>query len=119
MPAKNGQNTVWGWAKISKLTSGNPTFAETFHLSRLNMAEARYKFGLTQKEAEKRAKILENAKNDLWITYKLHPDLGGEATSEKYNRILKQVQKSLGNAESGLAEFKERDATATEKSTAQ
>jgi hypothetical protein len=45
----------------------------------------------------------------------LHPDLGGEATAARYDRLLKQIQKSLGNKETGLKEFKERETAATTK----
>ncbi len=109
---KDGANIIWGWSKLSKITMNNPKFAETFHQSRLAMAEARRLFALTQKEGPQQTKILENAKQDLWFTYKLHPDLGGEETSARYDRLLKQIQKSLGNKETGLKEFKERDTAA-------
>ncbi len=107
-PAKDGKNVVWGWAKLSKMTMNNPKFEDAFHQSRLRMVEARYRYGLTQKEA-KRAKFLDAAKQDLWYTYKLHPNLGGEKTAAKYDRLLKQVQKGLGNKEIGIEEFKQRD----------
>ena len=45
--------------------------------------------------------ILEAAKEDLWQTYKLHPDLGGEKRFARYDRLLKQIQKGLGAKESG------------------
>ncbi len=110
---KDGANVIWGWRKLSKMTMNNPKFAETFHQARLNMSEARHLFALTQQEGPQRTKILENAKQDLWLTYELHPDLGGEATAARYDRLLKQIQKSLGNKETGLKEFKDRETTAT------
>jgi tetratricopeptide (TPR) repeat protein len=115
-PGKDGKNTIWGWNKISQIVSkamiNNPKYEDTFHLSRLSMAEARYRFALGEKDKDQRTKILEWAKQDLWYTYKLYPNLGGEKKSAQYDRMLKQIQKSLGASETGLTEFKERDAAA-------
>jgi tetratricopeptide (TPR) repeat protein len=116
-PGKDGKNVIWGWLQLSRLienriSTGDPKFEESFHLARLNMAESRYRYSLTLKEKAKRDKILEAAKQDLWITYKLHPNLGGQQTAAKYDSRLKQVQKELGNKVTGLVEFKDREAAA-------
>jgi tetratricopeptide (TPR) repeat protein len=110
MPARDGTNLIWGWAKISKMTMSNPKFAETFHQARLNIAEARYRYALAQKDKDRRTKILEAAVQDLWSTYKLRPDLGGPETTARYDRVLKTIQKALGQPDDGLAEFQKRDA---------
>jgi hypothetical protein len=115
-PGKDGKNAIWGWNKISQVVSkamiNDPKYEETFHLSRLNMAEARYRFALGQKDKDQRTRILEAAKQDLWYTYKLYPNLGGKDKTAEYDRMLKLIQKSLGGPDSGLTEFKERDAAA-------
>jgi hypothetical protein len=92
------------------MTMSNPKFDETFHDARLKTAESRYRYALAQKDAARKSKILEAAVQDLWSTYKLRPDLGGEETTARYDRMLKMIQKALGQPESGLAEFKKRDA---------
>jgi tetratricopeptide (TPR) repeat protein len=112
MPNREGRNLVWGWAKISKMTMGNPKFDETFHQSRLSIAESRYRYALAQKDEARKVKVLEAAVQDLWQTYKLRPDLGGSETAPRYDRALKKLQKALGRKESGLQEFRERDAAA-------
>ncbi len=55
-PGRDGRNIIWGWAKISQLTTNRPEFANTFHEARLNMAEARYQYALTHKDEDKRAR---------------------------------------------------------------
>jgi len=130
-PGKDGKNVVWGWAKISIVTQpkpqtaktgdgepakANPDLELTFHQARLKMAESRYQFALTENDSAKRAKILEAAKQDLWYTYKLQPELGGESTIGQYDQLLKRIQKSLGDQEVGLAEFKTRDAASASNS---
>ena len=112
-PARDRQNIIWGWGKLSKVAMNDPRFRDTFHQARLNLAECRYRYALSQKEKETKVKVLEAAKNDLWYTYKLHKDLGGDSTQARYEGWLKQIQKALGNPEIGLKEFKERDEKAT------
>ena len=80
-------------------------------MARLNMAESRYRYAMTKDKA-KRSGVLGAAKQDLWLTYKLHPNLGGEKTAAKYDQQLKQIQKELGSEASGLKEFKQREEAA-------
>lgn len=111
LPARDGRNRIWGWAKISRMTMSNPKFEETFHDARLHIAEARFLYANTKKDdPARRTKVLEAAVNDLWQTYKLHPDLGDAETAARYDRELKKLQKALGQPQTGLEEFKKRDA---------
>ncbi len=112
-PGRDGKNAIWGWAKLSQLTMSDEKFAETFHRARINLAEARYRYALTEKDPQKRANILAAAKQDLWVTFKLRPDLGGEETTAQYERLLKLIQSSLNEPDKGLQEFKDRNAAAT------
>lgn len=109
--AKN-QPIVWGWAKLSKLTMNNEKFADTFHQSRIRLAECRYQYGMLNKDKNKRRKTIDAAKQDLWLTYKLYPNLGGPQRAEEYNCMLKQIQRALGDKTSGLEEFRKRAAEA-------
>lgn len=110
-PGKDGRNVIWGWSQISRLTSNKPQFGDTFHLARLSMANARLKYAQSLKKDAKESKtILEAAKHDLWMTYKTHPELGGGDKAKQYDALLRQIQSGLGEKESGLTEFKERDA---------
>jgi hypothetical protein len=92
-----------------------PQFAQTFYDARYNMAEARLLYAAGEKDAKRARGIREAAKQDLWLTYKLHPDLGGPPTDARFERLLKEIQKSLGEKESGVAEFHDRDAAANSK----
>lgn len=112
-PKRDGRNLIWGWAKISKMTMSNPKFEETFHQARLNIAETRYRYALAQKDKARRTRVLQAAVQDLWSTYKHRSTLGGRETAARYDRSLKKIQKALGKPETGLAEFKQRDAANT------
>jgi tetratricopeptide (TPR) repeat protein len=116
-PARDGKNVVWGWAKVSKMTMSDPKFQDTFHEARLNLAEARYRYGMTHQDPAKRSKLLEAARQDLWITFKHQPELGGPETAARYDRLLRRIQQALGGKETGLAEFRERDAASTTTAT--
>ncbi|MEX2113886.1 MAG: hypothetical protein WD845_11920 [Pirellulales bacterium] len=116
-PARDGKNAVWGWAKLSQLTMSNEQFAGTFHHARMNLAESRYRYALVEKDAQKRANILAAAKQDLWTTFKLRPELGGEETAVRYDRLLKLIQASLGEKEAGLQEFRDRNNASTADAT--
>lgn len=112
-PGRDGKNAIWGWAKLSQLTMSDDKFADIFHRARINLAEARYRYALTEKDPQKRANILAAAKQDLWVTYKLRPDLGGPEITAQYERLLKQIQSSMNEPDKGLQEFKDRNAAAT------
>jgi hypothetical protein len=101
-PGSNGQNLIWGWAKLSKATMSDERFAETFHKARLAIVESRYGYAMAEKNPQKRENILKAAIQDVEATYKVRPDLGGEATRAKYDQLLKTIQKALGQPEVGL-----------------
>ena len=47
------------------------------------------------------------ALNDIRLTSKLFPDLGGEKWTPKYDELLKQIQRAAGHEPIGLEAFKE------------
>ncbi len=119
---KDGTNTIWGWSQLSKVAENNyAKFADTFHLARLHMAESRYLYVQANKDKNPKLTkgVLDAAWKDLWYTYQLHPDLGGEESAARYDRLLRQVQKARGSKEIGLEEFKQRDAELKSKSAAE
>jgi hypothetical protein len=86
---------------------GDEKFAETFHKARLSIVESRFGYAMAEKDPAKRQNILKAAVQDVLSTYKVRPDLGGEATRAKYDQLLKTIQKALGQPEIGLEAFKE------------
>jgi tetratricopeptide (TPR) repeat protein len=119
-PGRDGKNSIWGWAKLSQMSANNwPKFASTFYESRLHMAESRYRFALTEKDTKRSKPILEAAKQDLWSTFTRHADLGGEDNLGRCDQLLKLIQKSLGEQQIGLEEFKVREEAAATKSASQ
>jgi tetratricopeptide (TPR) repeat protein len=113
-----GRPIIWGWAKISKLTQNQEKFEDTFHLARIKLSECRYLYAMMirepdrEKEKTKRRRTLTAAREDMWVTYKLYPKLGGKSRTEEYNRLLIKIQKALGDQPLGLDEFGRRNTEA-------
>jgi tetratricopeptide (TPR) repeat protein len=108
--AKTPTNIIWGWGKIGKLTAGRKEFEDIFFESRLALAECRYRYALALAASNKQNsdRYLEMAKQDIWFTFRLYPELGGQKWLPKYDSLLKDIQKSLGQKVEGLAEFRRR-----------
>ncbi len=93
---------IWGWGGISQKTAGNPKFADTFYEDRLHLATCRFEHAMRLDGAEK-TKLLDAAKQDISITKRLYPELGGELMIPKYDNLLKKIQTALGEPAVGLA----------------
>jgi hypothetical protein len=104
----------WGWAKLSNqlarqaFTSraNDETVAKykpLFFDARLNLARCRVARAEKSTGAD-RQKLYELAENDVILTAKLYPELGGPERKGQFDRLLKQVQKALGREQqTGLA----------------
>jgi tetratricopeptide (TPR) repeat protein len=92
---------IWGWGGISQKSAGNPKFVETFYEARLHLAQCRYDHALRSAGAG-RDKLMNAAKQDISITKRLYPELGGEQLKPKYEKLLKEIQNALGEQPVGL-----------------
>lgn len=118
------QNTIWGWVKISKMSSSamNRTeqrskegkarwesFHNTYHTARYNIARSHYQLAIKKGEAGLRAEKKENlalAKDDIRRIKGSFPNMGGDSWQPKYNAQMKLVQKAMGQRQTGLSELK-------------
>jgi len=104
---RGDQVTIWGWGNIAnKLArqglSGTDDRAQqdrsAFFNARLQVVECLLaRARLPGKQAEKKAR-LETAATAIAMTRKLYPDLGGPVFEKKFELLLKQVQRELGEA---------------------
>lgn len=112
---KEGGGVIWGWGGISNKLA-RQAFAGSdeksldarakFFAARLNVAKCR--LALARGSETDREKLLQMAANDIAITYKLYPELGGPAMSKQFDKLLKEIEKERGNAATkGLADLKE------------
>lgn len=112
---KEGGAVIWGWGGISNKLA-RLAFAGSdeksldsrakFFTARLNVAKCR--LARAKVSENDRDKFLQMAANDIAITYKLYPELGGPAMYKQFDRLLKEIEKERGNAATkGLADLKE------------
>jgi tetratricopeptide (TPR) repeat protein len=97
-PAANKKNTIWGWGRISQLTNGKPEYRDIFFEARYHVALCRY----LQGKALKSDKLKDQAITDITLVHSLYPDLGSPKSRDRFDRLLKQIQKDRGIKAVGL-----------------
>ncbi|MFV2068922.1 MAG: tetratricopeptide repeat protein [Pirellulales bacterium] len=102
---KTGKKRIWGWAKLAHVTARYKQYRDTFFQARYHLAHCRLKYGLALEEP-RRTKYVKLAANDLRITVELYPELHDSAWTDRYDRLLKQIEKALGQPPRGLAGLK-------------
>ncbi len=102
-----GENLVWGWGKLAKMTQNEEKYQDTFFQARLKIAECRYLYALKAADKAKHDEYMNRAKKELSIIYKLFPELGGPVWYAQYDELAKKVQKELSEKPVGMEEFKE------------
>jgi hypothetical protein len=97
-------NTIWGWTKLATVLQSSPGHRKVYHEARLNAARCR----LLQAEArtgEEKQKLLNLAIYEIYLTQRLVPDMGGPDMQEKYDQLLRTIQKMAGEKPVGLKAF--------------
>lgn len=97
-PNAEKKNNIWGWGKISQLTSRDPRYQEMFFEARYHVALCRYKWGI----ALKSDRVKQQAISDITKVNTLYPAMGGAAQRAKFEALLKTIQKDLGQPQKGL-----------------
>ncbi len=92
----DGHYLLWGWNGISRRVASIEKFRSVFFESRYNIAVCRMRLAQSQK-GDERAATLKMAENDIVVTFKLYPSLGGPEWFEKYDALLKAIRKFQGN----------------------
>lgn len=110
-----GQNRIWGWLKLAQIAAkaarSNPKYKDLFFEARLNVAEARFLVAM-QAQGSDRTDQLNKAKQNIRSMVQLYPDLGGDAIREKYDALLKNIQRAAGEVSpNGLSEFQSASST--------
>jgi hypothetical protein len=76
-------------------------YNDVFHEARCSMASAWYQQAMLRTGAE-RDKLLQRAKATITSTHTLYPDMGGTKWRPQYDRLLKRIEKELGQPARGL-----------------
>jgi tetratricopeptide (TPR) repeat protein len=93
------QNLIWGWGKMSQLTSGNPQLRDKFFDARYHVALSRFLWGKSQGNQE----LMGRAIKDITQVAALYPELGGPKKKADFEKLLKQIQKELRQDPVGFA----------------
>ncbi|HUT93568.1 MAG TPA: hypothetical protein VMY37_29155 [Thermoguttaceae bacterium] len=92
---------VWGWGGIAKRVAPFDKYQDTFHEARYNLALCRMELAQLQHGTE-REKTLKMAELDITRVHQLYPKMGGEGWYQKYDALLKAIQRLLGKPAQGL-----------------
>jgi hypothetical protein len=92
---------IWGWSRLSNMVQGDKKYQDVYHEARWNLANCNLLMAQAKAGAE-RTELLKKAAFDIYITQRLKPDLGGDVWRDKYDSLLKTIQKLAGEKPVGL-----------------
>jgi len=101
---------IWGWNQIAQKTARDERFRDRFHESRYNMALCRVEFAGTRNTPEEKRKLLELAKGTIRETNRYEGTMGGAKWKPQYEKLLREIQKDLGEPVVGLLVFEQQEA---------
>jgi cellulose synthase operon protein C len=101
--AQQGTNVIWGWAHLASVLARHPKFRDPFHEARYHLALCRYRWARAQQTKPEQDTLFEKAKQDILRTQELFGS-GPEwdAWKPRYDALLKNIQKDLGQEPAGL-----------------
>ncbi len=106
---KTRKRLVWGWAYMSRILQRYEKLRSDFHEARYNLALCHYEVALLQQDPARKNEYLKRAKQDIAITYRLFPEMGGPDWQPRYDRLLKRIQRELGEPTQGLKALQQAD----------
>lgn len=104
LTAINGaeKQQVWGWNGIRRRLQNAPKFQAQYEESRFQVADCSFRLAMSKQGAERTNSL--NAVERLIQSFaRLDPELGGGQWREKYDRLLKDVQRAAGRQPEGLS----------------
>jgi hypothetical protein len=96
------ESSVWGWGDLSKRVQNSTKYRDVFHEARYNLALCRFRQGQVQTDPLRREKLLKTAESDILIVRKISPDMGGKLWYDKYNELIKRIQRLRNQPAAGL-----------------
>ncbi len=102
---KTHKERIWGWGRLAQIVARYPQYQDIFHKARYNLTYCRLAQAQKIDDAKEKKALLDQGKEDLRILMHLYPDLGGPLQREKYDRLLKDIQRELREKPIGLDAF--------------
>jgi tetratricopeptide (TPR) repeat protein len=94
---------VWGWGELARRVQSEARFRNVFHEARYNLALCRLRQAQIATDRPQRTRLAEAAENDILATRRLVPDMGGVVWYDRYNELLKRIQRLADRPVVGLA----------------
>ena len=93
---------VWGWGELARRVQSEARFRDVYHEARYNLALCRLRLAQIAADPPQRARLAGAAENDIRVTGRLFPDMGGAGWYDRYNELLKRIQRLAGRPAVGL-----------------
>ncbi len=93
---------VWGWGELARRVQPEARFRDVFFEARFNLALCRLRQAQFATDRPQRARLAETAENDVLATRRLFPDLGGAVWYDRFNELLKRIQRLADRPAVGL-----------------
>jgi hypothetical protein len=102
-----GKNILWGWGRLFQVAAKYPNFRDMFHEARYNLALCRFNMARVQKSKSDEQDQLSRAKDAILQTQQLFGSgAEWETWKPRYDALMKEIQKALGERPLGLPEVK-------------
>lgn len=91
----------WGWSGIATRLRDNERFREQYYEAQYHVAECSYLRAMSKTGQERTSELGATARV-IGALARLHPELGGDAWRGRFDALLKDVQRDLGQRPLGL-----------------
>ena len=94
---------VWGWGELARRVQSEARFRDVFHEARYNLALCRLRQAQMATDRPQRARLAAAAENDILVTRRLFADMGGAVWYDRYDELLKRIQRLAERPDVGLS----------------
>jgi hypothetical protein len=98
----NQYREVWGWGELARRVQSEDRFHDVYHEARYNLAFCRLHQAQIATDKAERERLANAAENDILATQRSAPDMGGAVWYDKYNALLKRIQRLSDRPAVGL-----------------
>jgi len=103
---KSGRSIIWGWGRLFQTAAKYPQYRDVFHEARYNLALCRFNLARVPNLKSDQQENLTKARDNILQTQQLFgtgPEW--EASRPRYEALMKEIQKALGERPLGLPQL--------------
>jgi hypothetical protein len=94
---------VWGWGELARRVQSEVRFRDVFFEARYNLALCRFHQAQIATDTFQRIRLVNAAENDILATQRTAPDMGGAVWYDRFNDLLKRIQRLADRPAVGLS----------------